>query len=146
MERAKSENLIVCLPTGSGKTCIAIMLLKEWAHQIQQRLDQGGKRTVFLVKTGSEWPDLIRRGEMPRSFSVELARQHHATIKVHVDLKIRNFCDGATIPLDNRRRWNDELNEHNILIFTAQKFLNLLDHRVFCKSSNLFDSSRQLMV
>ncbi len=52
MEQAKSENLIVCLPTGSGKTYIAIMLIKELLPMTRQSLELGGKRTVLLVKTG----------------------------------------------------------------------------------------------
>ncbi len=52
MEQAKSENLIVCLPTGSGKTFIAIMLIKELSPDIRSSLQTGGKRTVLLVKTG----------------------------------------------------------------------------------------------
>jgi endoribonuclease Dicer len=52
MEQAKSENLIVCLPTGSGKTYIAVMLIKEMAHEIRKSINDGGKRTIFLVKTG----------------------------------------------------------------------------------------------
>ena len=50
MEQAKSKNLIVCLPTGSGKTYIAILLIKELAHQIR---DTTSKRTVILVKTSN---------------------------------------------------------------------------------------------
>lgn len=52
MEQAKTENLIVCLPTGSGKTYIAIMLIKEMSHMIRESIKRGGKRTIFLVKTG----------------------------------------------------------------------------------------------
>lgn len=52
MEQAKSENLIVCLPTGSGKTYIAVMLIKEMSNSIRESLKKGGKRTIFLVKTG----------------------------------------------------------------------------------------------
>lgn len=52
MEQAKSENLIVCLPTGSGKTFIAIMLIKELLPITQQSLTDGGKRTILLTKTG----------------------------------------------------------------------------------------------
>jgi endoribonuclease Dicer len=52
MEQAKSENLIVCLPTGSGKTFIAIMLIKELSPAIRLSLKDGGKRTILLVKTG----------------------------------------------------------------------------------------------
>jgi endoribonuclease Dicer len=52
MEQARRENLVVCLPTGSGKTYIAVMLIKEMADAIRARVDDGGKRTIFLVKTG----------------------------------------------------------------------------------------------
>ena len=52
MEHAKSENLIVCLPTGSGKTFIAIMLIKELLPITQRSLKDDGKRTILLTKTG----------------------------------------------------------------------------------------------
>lgn len=51
MEEAKNENLVICLPTGSGKTYIAVMLIKEMAHATRASIHDGGKRTVFLVKT-----------------------------------------------------------------------------------------------
>ncbi|CAF1617514.1 unnamed protein product, partial [Rotaria magnacalcarata] len=51
MEQAKHENLVICLSTGSGKTYIAVMLIKEMAHAIRASIRDGGKRTVFLVKT-----------------------------------------------------------------------------------------------
>jgi endoribonuclease Dicer len=52
MEQAKSENLIVCLPTGSGKTFIAVMLIKELSPITRRSLNDNGKRTIVLVKTG----------------------------------------------------------------------------------------------
>ena len=61
MEQAKSENLIVCLPTGSGKTFIAVLLIKELSFATSHlSFAQGGKRAVFLVKTGIiEYIDLL---------------------------------------------------------------------------------------
>jgi hypothetical protein len=59
MEQAKSENLIVCLPTGSGKTFIAVMLIKELSPITRKSLKENGKRTIVLVKTGIITLDLL---------------------------------------------------------------------------------------
>jgi endoribonuclease Dicer len=50
-QAALDENIIVYLPTGSGKTFIAALLIKEKSHEVTKPLDSGGKRTVLLVPT-----------------------------------------------------------------------------------------------
>lgn len=51
-EEACKRNVIACLGTGTGKTFISVMLIKELAHQIRGSLKEGGKRTIFVVTTG----------------------------------------------------------------------------------------------
>ena len=53
LERAKERNTIVCLGTGTGKTFISVMLIKELAHEVRGNYKDGGQRTFFLVNTGS---------------------------------------------------------------------------------------------
>jgi len=53
LERAKERNTIVCLGTGTGKTFISVMLIKELAHEVRGTYKKGGKRTFFLVNTGT---------------------------------------------------------------------------------------------
>ena len=56
-EIAKNKNTIICMSTGTGKTFIAIMLLKELSYQIRSddpfdpNSSSGPKRSVFLVPT-----------------------------------------------------------------------------------------------
>ena len=52
LERAKERNTIVCLGTGTGKTFISVMLIKEMGHQVRKAFQKRGKRTFFLVTTG----------------------------------------------------------------------------------------------
>ena len=52
LERSLERNTIVCLGTGTGKTFISVMLIKELSHQIRKTYKEGGKRTFFLVNTG----------------------------------------------------------------------------------------------
>ena len=54
LERALKRNTIVCLGTGTGKTFISVMLIKELSHQIRETFNNGGKRTFFLVNTGKK--------------------------------------------------------------------------------------------
>jgi len=49
---ARSENTIVCLNTGSGKTFIAVMLIKDMADVVRIPYEHGGKRTFFIVPKG----------------------------------------------------------------------------------------------
>jgi superfamily II DNA or RNA helicase len=49
---AIEKNIVVCLGTGTGKTFISVLLIKELSHQIRKNYEDGGKRTFFLVNTG----------------------------------------------------------------------------------------------
>ncbi|UJR09291.1 hypothetical protein I4U23_013534 [Adineta vaga] len=113
MEQAKRENLIVCLPTGSGKTYIAVMLIKEMAHAIRHSLKKGGKRTIFLVKT------------------VQLACQQSDYIRAQTDLIIGRYFGELGVDRWKEEDWAEEFENHQVLIFTAKVFLDVIDHDYF---------------
>ena len=53
LDASLNENTIVNLGTGTGKTFIAVILIRELSYQIMERFrTDGAQRTVFLVNTG----------------------------------------------------------------------------------------------
>lgn len=80
------ENIIVYLPTGSGKTFIAALVIKEHAHEVTKPLSSGGKRTVFLVPT------------------VVLAIQQAAYLRRHTALKVKEFYGSMGVDMWKRDR------------------------------------------
>lgn len=53
LEAAITDNTIVNLATGAGKTFIAVMLIRELSYEILENFSEpGAKRTIFLVCTG----------------------------------------------------------------------------------------------
>ncbi|XP_033733992.1 LOW QUALITY PROTEIN: endoribonuclease Dicer-like [Pecten maximus] len=54
LDAAVQQNTLVCLGATSSCMFLSVMLLKELGHQLQQPLDQGGKRGVFLVNNGKD--------------------------------------------------------------------------------------------
>lgn len=51
LEAAMEENTIVVLGTGTGKTFVSVLLIRELQHQILGSF-KTHKRTIFLVTTG----------------------------------------------------------------------------------------------
>lgn len=103
LEAALEHNTIVCLNTGSGKTFIAVLLIKELSHQIRQ---DEGKKTVFLVNTASA------------------VVQQASTVRTHSDLRVGEYTDSATAWPEHA--WTAELKEHQVLVMTCHVFLRVL--------------------
>lgn len=56
LDAAIDANTIVALGTGAGKTFIAVMLIKEYSHEIVGSFKHDAKRTFFLVPNGRPLP------------------------------------------------------------------------------------------
>ena len=89
-----------------------------------------GKRTVFLVKTGKDHLD--NRGPTHLSASVvQLVEQQGGYIQRHTDLIVGKYSGDRGVDLWDKGRWASEFEEHQVLVFTSQVFLNLVDHNYF---------------
>uniref|UniRef100_A0A8C2H565 ribonuclease III n=1 Tax=Cyprinus carpio TaxID=7962 RepID=A0A8C2H565_CYPCA len=108
LEAALEHNTIVCLNTGSGKTFIAVLLIKELSHQIR---GENGKRTVFLVNAASS------------------VVQQASTVRTHSDLHVGDYMsqDMTSWP---EEMWNREMIENQVLVMTCHIFLHVLKNGV----------------
>ena len=74
LEKAKKGNTIVYLGTGSGKTFIAVMLIKEMREQLKSK-----KKAIFLVN------------------SVALVDQQAEAIRISTGLSVSDqYCNQST--------------------------------------------------
>ncbi|XP_057374674.1 endoribonuclease Dicer-like [Daphnia carinata] len=107
---ASRENTVVYLPTGSGKTMIAVLLIRDMAPQVKKPLTEGGRRIIFLVPT------------------VILAKQQASYIRRHTCLEIGEYYGELGVDLWRGDRWTKELDKNNVLVMTAQLFVNAVHH------------------
>ncbi|EPS32555.1 hypothetical protein PDE_07515 [Penicillium oxalicum 114-2] len=103
-ERAKAENTIAVLDTGSGKTLIAVLLLK---HILQQELIYRGKgrppRVAFFL-----------------AHSVTLVYQQAAVLRHNLDQNV-TFIYGAMGPdLWEQSTWEEWFNQNMVIVCTAE--------------------------
>ncbi|KAI6164182.1 hypothetical protein EDD17DRAFT_1562649 [Pisolithus thermaeus] len=104
--RAQSSNIIAALDTGSGKTYISVLLIKWIVLQPHTR----GKVVVFLVP------------------KVALVEQQAAFITSQTPLRVRKFHGRLDLELSDRANWKAAFEGADVVVMTAQIFLNVLTH------------------
>ncbi|KAH9670561.1 Endoribonuclease Dicer [Citrus sinensis] len=103
LENALKQNTIVFLETGSGKTLIAIMLLRSYAYLLRK---PSPFVAVFLVP------------------KVVLVPQQAEAIKKHTDLKVGMYWGDMGIDYWDAATWKKEMNKHEVLVMTPQILLD----------------------
>lgn len=95
-ERALVNNSILYLPTGAGKTYIAVMLIKAMSKSIRKPFSEGGKRTIFAVNT------------------VPLVTQQSAYITRHTDLTCQGYSGDMEVDFWTGSKWHEEFEKNQV--------------------------------
>ncbi|KAI7256511.1 dicer-like protein 1, partial [Hortaea werneckii] len=111
-ERAKEQNTIAVLDTGSGKTLIAVLLL-QWV--IDQELEHraAGKEpriSFFLVA------------------SVTLVHQQLAVLEANLDHNVGRASGADNVDNWNKAKWSKLFSENKVIVATADVLLQCLAH------------------
>ncbi|XP_047150385.1 endoribonuclease Dicer homolog 2-like [Vigna umbellata] len=107
LDNALRENTIVYLETGSGKTLIAIMLLRSYAHHLRK---PSSSIAVFLV------PQVV------------LVSQQSEVVKKHTDLKVGTYWGAMGVDFWDAAMWKQEVEKHEVLVMTPAILLSCLRH------------------
>lgn len=108
LEKAMKQNTIVFLETGSGKTLIAVMLLRSYAHFLRRPTQS--YLAIFLVPT------------------VVLVTQQAEVIEMHTDLKVGKYWGDMGVDFWDAATWQKELEKHEVLVMTPKILLDALSH------------------
>ncbi|PRD33611.1 UNVERIFIED_CONTAM: dcr-1 [Trichonephila clavipes] len=109
LDTARKKNTIVCLGTGTGKTFVAVMLIKEFSHQVRETPTNGGKRTVLLVPT------------------IPLVLQQAKVIMDCTDLSVGEYF-GSESERWSKENWLKEAEKNQVFVMTADIFKMVLHH------------------
>ncbi|XP_020230787.1 endoribonuclease Dicer homolog 2 isoform X2 [Cajanus cajan] len=110
LDKAIRENTIVYLETGSGKTLIAIMLLRSYAHHLRK---PSPFIAVFLV------PQVV------------LVSQQAEAVKMHTNLKVGMYWGDMGVDYWDAATWKQETEKYEVLVMTPAILLNCLRHSFF---------------
>lgn len=107
-ERAKAQNTIAVLDTGSGKTLVAVLLLKYVLEQELLDRAEGAKPRVsfFLVD------------------SVTLVFQQSSVLRSNLNQKVTHFYGALGPDLWDKATWKQHLENHMVFVCTA----DILNH------------------
>ncbi|KAK9075164.1 hypothetical protein SSX86_003484 [Deinandra increscens subsp. villosa] len=108
LAQAIKENTIVFLETGSGKTLIAIMLIRHYAYLLKK---PSPYIAVFLVPT------------------VVLVKQQAEYVRMHLDLKVEEYWGEKGVDFWDAADWKKQQEENQLLVMTPDILRNALRHR-----------------
>ena len=109
-ERAKKENTIAVLDTGSGKTLIAVLLLKHVLEQeLASRASGNSPRIAFFLVD-----------------VVTLVYQQFAVLEHNLDQQIDRFCGDMNVDSWNKATWAEHFKNNMAIVCTADVLLNCL--------------------
>uniref|UniRef100_A0A0D9VVX7 Uncharacterized protein n=1 Tax=Leersia perrieri TaxID=77586 RepID=A0A0D9VVX7_9ORYZ len=111
LERAVQGNTLAFLETGAGKTLIAVMLLRAYAHRVRRPASR--RFAVFLVPT------------------VVLVGQQARVVEAHTDLVVKQFYGDMGVDFWDADTWRAVLEDGEVLIMTPQILLDNLRHSFF---------------
>ncbi|GAA5974079.1 hypothetical protein JCM11641_003421 [Rhodosporidiobolus odoratus] len=103
LAQALERNVVVRADTGSGKTHIAVMLIREIALTASD-----GSLVVFLTPT------------------VSLVSQQAAVLREHTLLRVKTFVGADGVEFWKRETWQDHLRQAEAIVLTPQIFLDML--------------------
>ncbi|KAG6873367.1 hypothetical protein C0995_016476 [Termitomyces sp. Mi166 len=107
--KAQAGNIIAALNTGSGKTLISLLLIR-WISTLEA---SKGKVIIFLVP------------------KVVLVEQQGNFIAQNTPLRVIKLHGVLDIDLTDRAQWKKRFDNHDVLVMTAQIFLNILTHSLW---------------
>ncbi|XP_018503569.2 endoribonuclease Dicer homolog 3a isoform X1 [Pyrus x bretschneideri] len=108
-EVARRKNTIAVLETGSGKTMIAVMLIRDYEGCQTINSSSGAKKLIiFLAPT------------------VHLVHQQFKVIKESTNCRVGEYYGALGVDSWNMECWEKEINEHDVLVMTPQILLDAL--------------------
>ncbi|CAH2047079.1 unnamed protein product, partial [Iphiclides podalirius] len=111
-EIATKKNTLIYLPTGSGKTFIAVRLIQRFRKSLDGEWGQGAKRTFFLVNT------------------VPLVKQQQKVISELCPVKgVNGYSGEDRIDFWNKQKWDEELRQYQVIVMTSQILCDMLTHK-----------------
>ena len=100
------------MQTGSGKTYIAVMLIKHMSSSLHQSYSKGGERSIFLATTEP------------------LVRQQASVIKSNSDLNVSDYYDTEErkCSLWNKCEWEKEFEANQVLVMVPEICRHIIEH------------------